>query len=161
MSDLLTSQQTTELAKETTKNENGSEVKSSIANFLIDFNVLQYTIAFVIALSIQEFLKRFMNFTVTRFIPQNKEYWQLISSLLTAIIVFVLAFIFVKYVFYKHIYTEDVEKERTIKKAITEKKTEAAIKKIEQKPDAAKVIEESVELNESFYGGNSNMWATW
>lgn len=161
MSDNLTSQQTTELAKETTKNGNGNEVKSSIANFLIDFDILQYTVAFVIALSIQEFLKRFMNFTVTRFIPQNKEYWQLISSLLTAIIVFVLAFIFVKYVFYKHIYTEDVEKERTIKKAITEKKTEAAIKKIEQKPDAAKVIEESVELNESFYGGNANMWATW
>lgn len=159
MSDNLTSQQTTELAKETTKN--GNQVKSSIANFLIDFDILQYTIAFVIALSIQEFLKRFMNFTVTRFIPQNKEYWQLISSLLTAIIVFVLAFIFVKYVFYKHIYTEDVEKERTIKKAITEKKTEAAIKEIEQKPDATKVIEESVELNESFYGGNSNMWATW
>jgi len=159
MADILASDATTELAKETTKNGK-KNIKSSLANFLVDFNVIQYTIAFIIALSVQEFLKQFMNILVSKTIPYHNEYWKLFSSFLVAVVIFVLAYIFVKFIFYKYIFTEDVEKERTIKKAITEKKQEAAMKELEKDKDTTKVIQESVDITEDFLNYNTyrDLW---
>jgi len=127
----IADEKTKEEAERKVGTKKNDELRTSIAHFLIDFDILSYVIAFVIALAFQDFLKDLMEFVVLRFIPKRSIYLRIASSLLSLIIVFVLSFLFVKFIFYKVLYTEDIVKQRQVQKALAKKEEKEVERKVE------------------------------
>ena len=130
MSDNIADEKTKKIAEKKTGAKSKDELRTSIAHFLIDFDVISYLIAFIIALAFNEFLKDLMEFIVLRFIPKRSAYLRLLSSLLSLIFVFIFAFLFVKLIFYKFLYTTDIVKQRQVQKAISKKEEKKVEKEI-------------------------------
>jgi hypothetical protein len=130
--------------------QNGSKFKRSISRFLVDFNVVSYAVAFLIAISFKDFIDGLIQLILSKFIKEDK--FKVLTEFLVFIIILILCFVFVEFVFYKYIYTEDVEKESILRTAIKTKKQEEAKKEIEKEPILKKEIKKGAKINieESF-----------
>ena len=95
------------------------------SKFLIDFNIISYTMAFTVAISASRFVEDLVNSFINNYKINNK----VLVSLITLFLVIILCFLFVQFIFYKFIYTKTISKERKIEKAINTKDQE----KIEDK----------------------------
>lgn len=113
------------------KLQNDSVLKRQFKNFvkfLIDFNVIGYASAFLIALSITKILEKFTNILEKKIkIPYDKE--GIIVQILILIIVTVSIYLFIEYVFYGYMYTNEVSIERKMEKVIDDKDTKKIKKK--------------------------------
>jgi hypothetical protein len=96
------------------------------SKFLIDFNIITYTIAFTIAIAVSNFFSEF----IKQFLKRYKINSKVLSSFITLVMIVVIFFIFVQFIFYRFIYTKEVSKERKIEKAINSKDQEIIDDKI-------------------------------
>jgi len=130
--------------KATTKDENEKKMlslRSNIVHFLIDFDIISYTIAFIIAFQFQNFSVILLEYAMKKIMGNKKN--ELLSSFLSFMITLTLCFIFIQYIFFKFIYTDDMEKESIFKEAISEKKKEKAMVEVLKEPDTKKEIEKT------------------
>jgi hypothetical protein len=135
----FTDEKTLDLVQKSLEHEKkGSKFRRSVARFLVDFNVLSYTIAFLIAFSFQGFLRGFIRLCLSRIVRENK--YEVLTAFLTFLVILILCYVFVQFIFYKFIYTEDVEKESVLRDAISTKKKETAKKELEKEPEARREI---------------------
>lgn len=134
------------------KEKKGSKFKRSIARFLVDFNVVSYAVAFLVAISLKDFLDGFIQLILSKVIKEEK--YHVLTQFLVFIVILILCFVFVEFIFYKYIYTKDVEKEAVLRGAIQKKKEEEAKKEIEKEPVLKKEIKEgtNIDIEESFMG---------
>ena len=102
----------------------------NMTKFLISFNVVSYTVALIIALSIGDFFKELITVIFSTVKIENKLY----SSFLTFIITLILIYIFIEYIFYEYLYTSEVSLESKLEQAIEKQK----VKEIEKKISYAK-----------------------
>lgn len=137
------------------KESNGSKFKRSIARFLVDFDVVSYTIAFLVAISLQEFLKELITTSLMKITKRSSKN-NLLILFLTIIIILIISYIFVEFIFYKFIYTDDVEKESILRSAITSKKHDEVKKEIEKEPEIKKEIKKTTKIASPIDDDNDN-----
>lgn len=124
-------------ATETGGKNKSLRVTRDFAHFLIDFNVISTAIAFVIAtISVDLCRKLVSTLLISKFRIQNP----LLESIVTFFSLIILMYVFVRFVFYNLILTEEVAQENVIKKALDEKKKEVVKDKIEDKPELSREI---------------------
>ena len=132
------------------KDKHTSKFKRSISRFLVDFNVVSYAVAFLIAISFKDFIDGLIQLILSKFIKEDK--FKVLTEFLVFVIVLVFCFIFVEFIFYKYIYTPDIEKESILRTAIKTKKQEEAKKEIDKEPILKKEIKKGakIDIEESF-----------
>ena len=86
-------------------------------NFLIDFNIITYTVSFTIAIAVSRLIEDLIHLYLNNFKINNKA----LVSFISLILILLILFIFVQYVFYKFIYTREISKEIKIEKALNTK----------------------------------------
>tara|TARA_Y100000022_G_C13252385_1_gene377867 strand:- start:1900 stop:2307 length:408 start_codon:yes stop_codon:yes gene_type:complete len=96
------------------------------SKFLIDFNIISYTMAFTIAIA----TSRFVEDIIHSYLKNYKFNSKLLVSFISLLIIILVCFLFVQLVFYKFIYTKEISKERKIEKAINTKDQEIIDNKI-------------------------------
>ena len=106
----------------------------NFTKFLVDFNVIGYTSAFVIALSITEIINKLGDKIKQRFIFKFDPDGILIS-IFNLIFISIMIYLFIEHIFYKYMYTTEVSIERKFEKAIDNKHT----KDIEKSTDLDKI----------------------
>lgn len=109
----------------------------NFTKFLVDFNVIGYTSAFLIALSITNVINKLGDKIKKKFIFKFDPDGILVS-IFNLIIISILIYIFIEHVFYKYMYTPEVSFERKFAKVIDEKQKEdiensTSLDKIEEK----------------------------
>ena len=117
------------------KLQNDSPVKRIYKNFikfLVDFNVIGYATAFLIALSITKILEKF-NIIVRKRIKIPYDTEGILIQILILCIVIVSIYIFIEYIFYGYMYTNEVSIERKIEKVMDDKETKNIKKKTKNK----------------------------
>lgn len=87
------------------------------SKFLIDFNIITYTVSFTIAIAVSRFIEDIIHLYLKNFKINNKA----LVSFISLILIILILFIFVQYVFYKFIYTREISKEIKIEKALNTK----------------------------------------
>lgn len=105
-----------------------NKFRNSIAHFLIDFNVVPTSIAFLIAFVFRDFFNSLTHRIVHIFIPKTID--DLIDKFITLIITLILSVLFVKYIFYGLFHNNQIIKEVAIKKAVEKKRENKALKSI-------------------------------
>ena len=111
----------------------------NFVKFLVDFNVIGYTSAFLIALSITEIINKLgdkiKKILIFRFDPDG-----ILISIFNLMFISIMIYLFIEHIFYKYMYTPEVSIERKFEKAIDDKHT----KDIEKSTNLDK-IEEKVQ----------------
>ena len=95
-------------------------MKKDFIKFLIDFNVIGYTVSFIVALSISSLLTNISKYIIIKFNIVSKGH-EILLNIVNLLIVFICVYIFVQYIFYKYIYTLEVSKEIKVEKILNEK----------------------------------------
>jgi hypothetical protein len=111
----------------------------NFVKFLVDFNVIGYTSAFLIALSITDIINKLGDKIKKKFIF-NFDPDGILISVFNLIVLSIMIYIFIEHIFYKYMYTQEVSIERKFEKAIDDKHT----KDIEKSTNLDK-IEEKVQ----------------
>ena len=94
----------------------------NFVKFLIDFNVVGYTSAFIIALSITDIINKLSDKIKKHFIFKFDPDGILIS-IFNLMFISVMIYLFIEHIFYKYMYTSEVSIERKVEKAIDDKHT--------------------------------------
>ena len=105
-------------------------MRHSIAHFLIDFNVVPSSIAFLIAFVFRDFVNSLNERIVHIFIPKTID--DLLSKFITLIVTIVFCVLFVKYIFYGLFHSNEIVTEVAIKKAVTKKRENQVLKKLKK-----------------------------
>lgn len=140
----ISDEKTLDIVQEKTGSKD--KFKNKLTHFLVDFNVLSYLVSFLIALQFKDFLHDLIDKMLSYVIDEKK--YQLLTNFISLVIICILCFVFIYSIFYKYLYTEDVEKEAILKSALTEKKKELAKKEVEKKSDTKKEIEDTAIIEE-------------
>lgn len=94
----------------------------NFVKFLVDFNVIGYTSAFLIALSINEIITKLgdkiKKNLIFQFDPDG-----IVISIFNLMFVSIMIYLFIEHIFYKYMYTQEVSMERKFEKAIDNKHT--------------------------------------
>lgn len=124
--------QASNIIKKTIKQEKGTmkQMRHSIAHFLIDFNVVPSSIAFLIAFVFRDFVNSLNERIVHIFIPKTID--DLLSKFITLIVTIVFCVLFVKYIFYGLFHSNEIVTEVAIKKAVTKKRENQVLKKLKK-----------------------------
>jgi len=122
--------QASTIIKQTTKPEKGAikKMRHSIAHFLIDFNVVPSSIAFLIAFVFRDFVNSLNERLVHLFIPVTID--DLLTKFITLIFTIVFCLLFVKYIFYGLFHSNEIVTEVAIKNAVTKKRESQVLKKL-------------------------------
>ena len=126
-----------DIVNKITNDKPSSRFYKNFVKFLVDFNVIGYTSAFLIALSITNILNKVTDKIQKRFILSFDREGILIS-IVNLIILTIMIYLFIENVFYKYMYTQEVSIERKFEKVIDEKQKEdieksTNLEKIERK----------------------------
>ena len=100
-------------------NETDSKEMKKLTHMLIEFNIIPFTISFVIALSISDFIKIVNKYIAKKYFKFIKN--EILKSFILLIIVLFFVYIIGYIIFYKLLYTESIAKENIVKNAIIEK----------------------------------------
>ena len=98
-----------------------TRLRDNFSHFLVDYNVVPSTIAFLFAFMLSNIVASFEKEVISRFLPIKSK---LIKDIITLVIVAILSFLFVEFIFYTLIYTPKIEREKNAEekiKKITEK----------------------------------------
>ena len=127
--------------KKTTDTEKSAvkEVQHSIAHFLIDFEVVPYSVGFLIAFTFKDFMQA-LSARIMRYLAPLWKDNELSSTFLTLIVTFILCMLFVKYIFYSMFQNEDIKTETAVKDAVMETKKEIIKNKIANSQDKKQII---------------------
>ena len=113
------------------KIQNDHLIKRQFKNFvkfLVDFNVIGYTSAFLIALSITKILEKF-TIIIEKKINLQYDIEGILIQCIILILVTLGIYIFIEYIFYGYMYTNEVSIERKIEKVIDDNDTKNIKKK--------------------------------
>jgi ATP/ADP translocase len=126
-----------DIVNKITNDKPSSRFYKNFVKFLVDFNVIGYTSAFLIALSITNILNKVTDKIQKRFIISFDREGILIS-VINLIILTIMIYLFIENIFYKYMYTQEVSIERKFEKVIDEKQKEdieksTNLEKIERK----------------------------
>ena len=95
----------------------------NFVKFLVDFNVIGYTSAFLIALSITDIINKLGDKIKKQFLFKFDQDGILIS-IFNLIVLSIMIYLFIEHIFYKYMYTTEVSIERKFEKVIDEKQKE-------------------------------------
>lgn len=109
-----------EMVDKITDDKPSKKIYKNFIKFLVDFNVIGYTSAFLIALSITKITDKIT------IILQKRLYNKLDPNgvILDVIFLFImtaLIYIFIEFFFYKYLYTKELSTERKVEKVLDEK----------------------------------------
>lgn len=110
-------------------NDNGTDrALKNFKKFLIDFGIVSYTVAVIIALAFNDFIKDLTQY----FINKKKIKHPIVGSFITLLLALILMYLFVHIIFFKFVYTTEVAEERKIEQAIQENETEKIKKELDE-----------------------------
>lgn len=124
-------------------NTKENEFAKSLKTLLIDFNVIPYIIGFTIALSFQNLLNKMSSYIIQKIFKIKNP---LLDAFIELILILIFVYIFVYYIYYHYLVSEDIEKEKIVKQALTEKKIDKAKKEIDEDKQTKKIIDKDIEL---------------
>jgi hypothetical protein len=128
MAQPFTDEKTLEIAQKSVEKEQAGNIRSSMSHFIIDFNVISNSIAFIIALQSQKLISDIAS-SLSDGILIGKQH-SIVVNLVSLILTFIICYAFIRLIFYKYIFTQKISDENIIKHAIVEKKKETAKGKI-------------------------------
>ena len=115
-----------EIIKKVSKDNLVKRGFKDFSKFLIDFNIISYTMAFTIAIAASRFVEDLIHSYLVNYKLNNK----LLVSFISLVLIILLFFFFVQFIFYRFIYTKEISKERKIEKALNTKDQEIIDNKI-------------------------------
>jgi len=95
----------------------------NFVKFLVDFNVIGYTSAFLIALSINEIINK-LGDKIKKNILFKFDSDGILISIFNLIVLSIMIYLFIEHIFYKYMYTIEISIERKFEKVIDEKQKE-------------------------------------
>ncbi len=93
----------------------------NFVKFLVDFNVIGYTSAFLIAMCITKLLDNLYDF-IFMYLKKYDKTGILVNFIILCMATIAI-YLFVEYVFYKYMYTKEVSNERKLEKVIDDNDT--------------------------------------
>lgn len=143
----LPDEKTKQMAEQSTalNKKESSTFSRKFAHFLLEFEILTTGISLLIALQFQVFMKELMDLFFSFFHSPPV----VIQSFVTMIITLLMCFLFIHFVFYRYIYTEEVAKEIVMTKAIQKKTEDVAVRKIEADPSTTQGIQEKTSMRKN------------
>lgn len=146
MNELPTKEINELVEKKVKKNQEESTViAKSFKSIISDFNVMPYLISFVIALSFNNLLDKFIHVIAIKLNITNP----LINALIEFILVLVLVYIFIYEIFYKYLHDETISNEKIVKTALTEAKIDEAKKNLEEDVETKEIIKKNTDIVKS------------
>jgi len=112
-----------------------------IKSVFIEFNVIPYSIGFIIALSLRNLLSELSKYILKKIFNIKNP---IVNSIFELILMIVFIYVFIVFVFYEFLYSSDIAKEKIFKTAIYEKKIDEAKKEIKKDPETKNIIENSI-----------------
>lgn len=146
MNELPTKEINELVEKKVKKNQEESTViAKSFKSIISDFNVMPYLISFVIALSFNNLLDKFIHVIAIKLNITNP----LINALIEFILVLVLVYLFIYEIFYKYLHDETISNEKIVKTALTEAKIDEAKKNLEEDVETKEIIKKDTDIVKS------------
>ena len=152
MGDLIPNKKALELANKKIGGKNNNQIKRNFTTILIEFKVIQYTIGFGMAVCINNFITKSLEYIITIRLNIKSD---LLISFLVLLFTCIIFYFFIFKIFFKYIYTDDKLKNQIFIQAITEKKKEQVRDNLNKDKETKTIIDKDVEFKseslESFY----------
>ena len=122
-----------EMINKVSKDGPTTRLKKNLIKFLVNFNIIGWAVAFMLAIQINNFLSELMKTLLRRYKIEN----ELLSRFITLILSLLFVFLFVEYVFYGYLYTPEISKEIKIEEVLDDKDKQEIEDKMGVQPYAA------------------------